>query len=361
MEKKVENKLINEFLKERFPAAEINDRGGISVYSSVEKEYYTLKNGVGIKNSSGKLFLKLSGKDVLDFIHRISTNNINSLNVNEKIETLFTNDKGRIIDKATMMRFDYNFMLVGSPDENARLYRWVDRYIISEDINIGHEDDNFLFEVCGPQAESYLTLICGKFIDALDNKRIVNVNIEGLIFKIIKNEFPNGLTNYWLFGEASVGVKLIEYLLNHVSVFEVQMVGEKAHDIFRIENGIPVFPNELNDNYNPNELNLLHLVDFNKGCFIGQEVIMRLDSYDKVQRELVGVIFESEPVNGEFDVTNSGEIIGEITSTAYSHKLKKNIGLALIRKKYAISGEKYLAKNDKERIGIKITGLPFSK
>ncbi len=361
MESKLENKLINEFLKERFVDAKVDNSGEISVYSSVEKEYYSLKNGVGIKNSSRKLFLKLHGKDVLDFIHRISTNNINNLNVNEKVETLFTNDKGRIIDKATMMRFDYDFMLIGSPDENARLHRWIDRYIISEDIKIRRENDNFMFEVCGPQAESYLTLICGKFIDALDNKRIVNVNIEGLIFKIIKNEFQSGLSNYWLFGEASVGIKLIEYLLNHVSVFDVQMVGETAHDVFRIENGIPIFPNEINDNYNPHELNLMHYVDFNKGCFIGQEVIMRLDSYDKVQRKLVGVLFEGTPDDNEFDITVSGEIIGEITSTAYSHKMKKNIGLGLVRKNFAIEGKKYLAKNEKEKIEITITGLPFIK
>ena len=361
MENKVENKTINEFLKERFVDAKINNHGEISVYSSVEKEYYTLKNGVGIKNSSRKLFLKLHGKDVLDFIHRISTNSIDILNVNEKIETLFTNDKGRVIDRATMMRFDYDFMLIGSPDENARLQRWIDRYIISEDIKIQHENENFLFEVCGPQAESYLTLICGKFIDALDNKRIVNVNIEGLIFKIIKNEFPNGLSNYWLFGEASVGIKLIEYLLNHISVFDVQMVGETAHNVFRIENGMPIFPNEINDNYNPHELNLMNLVDFNKGCFIGQEVIMRLDSYDKVQRKLVGVLFEGEPDDEEFDIINSGKVIGEITSTAYSHKLKKNIGLALVRKNFAISGKKYLAKNEKEKMEVSITELPFSK
>ncbi len=357
----MENKIINNFLKDRFVDAELNGNGEILVYSDIEKEYFTLKNGVGIKNSSGKLFLKLYGKDVLDFIHRISTNNITGLNVNEKIETLFTNDKGRMIDKATMMRFDYDYMLIGSPDENYRLHRWIDRYIINEDIKVEQEKDLFLFEVCGPQAESYLTLICGKFIDALDNKRIVNVNIEGLIFKVVKNELPGGISNYWLFGETSVGKKLIEYLLNHVSVFDVQMVGEIAHNIFRIENGIPVFPNEINDNYNPHELGLMDYVDFKKGCFIGQEVIMRLDSYDKVQRKLVGLVFDGKPNENEYDILNSGEIIGEVTSVAYSHKFNKNIGLGLIRKNFVNPGNKFVAKNEKEKLSIVIKDLPFSK
>ncbi len=355
------NKTINEFLKDRFVDAELNGKGEIEVYSSVEKEYLSLKNGVGIKNSSNKLFLKLYGKDVPDFFHRISTNNVSGLNVNEKIETLFTNDKGRLIDKATMMKFDYDYMLVGSRDENARLHRWIERYIISEDIKIQSEYDHFLFEVCGPQSESYLTLICGKFIDALDNRRIVNVNIEGLIFKIIKNEFANGSFNYWLFGESSVGKILIEYLLNHVSVFDVQMVGESAYEIFRIENGIPVFPNEINDNYNPNELNLMDYVDFSKGCFIGQEVIMRLDSYDKVQRKLVGVVFEEKPDNNNYDILISDDLIGEITSAAYSFRLKRNIGLALVRKNFAVEGKKYKAQNGNENLNITITGLPFKK
>ncbi len=62
-------------------------------------------------------------------------------------------------------------------------------------------------------------------------------------------------------------------------------------DAYKIENGIPSDPNELNDLYNPHEAKLIDLVDFKKGCYIGQEVIARLDTYDKVQKHLVGLCF----------------------------------------------------------------------
>ena len=57
--------------------------------------------------------------------------------------------------------------------------------------------------------------------------------------------------------------------------FDFSLVGELAYNTYRIEQGIPLAPNELNDNYNPHEASLIKYVDFNKGCYIGQEVTAR--------------------------------------------------------------------------------------
>jgi folate-binding protein YgfZ len=111
------------------------------------------------------------------------------------------------------------------------------------------------------------------------------------------------------------------------------MVGEEAYNIYRIEQGLPIAPHELNDEYNPHEAGLVDYIDFNKGCYIGQEVIARLQTYSKVQRKLVGVKF-SDPIvsnNGRIILEDNGAEVGTVTSSAISHKLGSPIGLAYIK------------------------------
>mgnify|MGYP001809463666 FL=1 len=62
---------------------------------------------------------------------------------------------------------------------------------------------------------------------------------------------------------------------------------ESEFNSFRIKNMIPICGREVNNLYNPLEIGISHMIDFDKGCYIGQEVIARLDTYDKVQRKLM--------------------------------------------------------------------------
>ncbi len=86
--------------------------------------------------------------------------------------------------------------------------------------------------------------------------------------------------------------EVVKFMVENKGPFDFNLIGEKAYEVYRIEQGIPVAPNELNDNYNPHESKLLNAVSFRKGCYIGQEVIARLETYEKVQKYLVGVEFD---------------------------------------------------------------------
>lgn len=97
---------------------------------------------------------------------------------------------------------------------------------------------------------------------------------------------PGKLKNWlesYLFSEQ---VKLNEYAVED----SAELLTEKQ----RIARCMPKSPNELNESCNPFELGLGHLIDWNKGCYIGQEVISRLDTYDKVSRQLFSVACRKE-------------------------------------------------------------------
>jgi len=341
---KLDNNKRLAYLKSKYKKLETNGEDRIEYYTSVKQEYNALVSGVGIRDISNKGKLKLSGKDVSEFLHRISTNDVQKLQNFQYVETLFTNEKGRIIDETTLLKLENDFLLINSAIYREKIKRWLDKYIITENITIHDVYSEYcIFEVIGPQAESFLTLSCGNCLDEIDNVMIKSIRLDDMIVRIIKKSDDH----FVILTEHAKYTQLVDTIMDYVSAFDPELIGENAYDLYRIEQCTPVAPNELNDNYNPHEAQLLDIISFNKGCYIGQEVIARLDTYDKVQRELVEIeSFTEIDSNGDdiliFDKTNSD--VGKVTSLISSKDNKRNIGLAYIRKDALIENNKFIAK-----------------
>lgn len=157
-------------------------------------------------------------------------------------------------------------------------------------------------------------------------------------------------------------ISFVKYLYENRSAFDLKFIGDKSFNYFRIINGIPIAPNEINAKYNPHEINLIHEVSFKKGCYIGQEVIARLDTYDKVQKELKGVVFKTDQ-EIELPLTifsNDGNEVGEVTSIEHGFD-NKIIGLALVRKKYMDTSNDLFIKINDEKVGIIISEFPVEE
>jgi folate-binding protein YgfZ len=335
--KMLSNMIIDEKKnRELFPNIELNN-GKVDVFTSFSEEYEALNYGAGVRIIDANVLL-MSGKDVKDFLHRVSTNDINSVEENHYTNTLFTNEKGRIIDSTLFLNLGEHFYLVGHRNELKLLDKWIDRYIISEDVKIDNVSDRKLFmEVIGPQAESFLTLFCGSCIDSISDNNIIDIEIDDIKAKLIKTtSSKNSRANFIMMFDKDFQYNVIEKFCNQPSVFDFAMVGEKAYHTYRVEKGIPAYPNELNDSYNPHEADVIHHVSETKGCYIGQEVIARLDTYDKVQRELKHFHFMSEfDFNGNSHAIKdvSGNSIGAITTIVNSPKYKRLLGLGYVKKK----------------------------
>ena len=326
----------NDFLREKFSKINFKENK-VLVFNDVVKEYDLLRYGTGIRVLSSKAILKLDGKDSLDFLHRISTNDVKTLELNQIKDTIFTNEKGRILDFTKLINTEKGIYLIGGLNNNNILESWLNRYIIMEDIKVTDVTDEYIFlEFFGTQAESFLIMQCGKLISDSEEHSFHSIEFLGKKVYFYKNLLPNGQFKFTIIINNGDIVEVIEQLINDESVFDYGFVGDEAYDIFRIENMIVRFPNEINHNVNPHEVELLDAVSFTKGCYIGQEVIARLDTYDKVQRVLKRFQFDENVVVDSlpFEIFNKNdEESGFITSYINSELLKKNIGLALVRKK----------------------------
>ena len=325
---------IIDYIKNKFDTASVN---GITINSvtSFDKEYLSLKESVAIRILSGNSIIKFSGKDTLDFLHRVSTNDLKTLEEFHKKNTLFTNEKGRVIDRATLIKFNDYLLLLGGKGTQGLLSRWIEKYIIMEDIKISDVRNEFtVLEIQGPQAESYLTQICGKCIDDLKNDQVKNFEMNELSASIFKQVDKNNLVKYFIILKNEEFQQTLDYLLSQNNIFDVNLVGEIAYNHLRIEMGVAESPNEINDNFNPYEINLIDEVNFKKGCYIGQEVIARLETYDKVQKKMCRVKLNQLVSSSEELVLYNEENkeVGFITSL--SPNQHKTIGLAIVRKAF---------------------------
>ena len=347
---------LNEYIAEKFPTV-VWDSKFVSVFSSFNEELDALKNGVGLRVISDPTIIKLVGKDCLDFLHRVSTNEVKNLSPFYKKNTIFLNEKGRIIARTTLIVFDGEYWLLSDPDPNVRLLSWVNKFIISEDIRTENYSSRFsMLELVGPQAESFLMLLIGNEINRLGNDEFRRFDVDGFTFYLFRSLENHSTVFFKFLVDKNRYVDFLEHLNTIKSVFDLAFVGNDAYNHFRIEKLIPASPGEINIETNPHEVNLMKEVCSTKGCYIGQEVIARLDTYDKVQQKLVKVVMGGKVEESDNIIYDSaGNEVGKLTTVCNAAQDGK--ALSLLKKKLILSPNGYYVNSSEGKISVKIVEL----
>ena len=316
-----------------------------------------LKNGTAIRDTSSFCTLEIKGDDSLDFLNRISTNDLRGLKPGESIRTIFCSDKGRIIDSVLVVNEGLRFLIFGTGGSSDKLTRWINRYIITDDVNVKDITGSFgSFEIYGPQAQTVIILLSG--IKDEEPNRIYNFEFEDKLYSILKYNYAGKSDRYLLFGEPRCFEKLAGYILKYDGPFNIDFVSEAAFQHYNIENITPG-ETEISDSFNPHEVKLMSEVSLRKGCFIGQEVIARLDTYEKVQKFLVQL-----EVNEGSKVALPAQLLdadnkdaGVLTSISDYHTNGKVKALGLVRKNHLQKGSVLFTQSGAERISVAVKEL----
>jgi folate-binding protein YgfZ len=306
--------------------------------------------------------LRATGADRLDLLHRLSTNATRDLQAGQETSTILTSDKGRIVEVVRVLAFDQHLLLVLNDAEAERARLFLDRYTIMDDFVAEDVSSSYtVLGLYGTGARSIVSSLIGG--EAPNAGSFGHVALEEGEFIALRDARLNGSSGFLLLVSAALAESLMEQLRG-AGVIEID---EATYQTLRIESGIPVAESELSEQYNPLEAGLSTMISWTKGCYIGQEVIARLDTYDKVQRHLVGLLFDGElAVGGDETIellSDEGKKIGLVTSAAWSPALDRPIALAYVRTQHAIPGttlEAVVADDGQHPAGkVIITKLPF--
>ena len=306
------------------------------------QKYNSIVAGCGLVDTSEKARLWSSGRDRIDLIHRMSTNDLNGMAINEGRATVLTNALARMVARLVVVNLKDRALILAGWGAATRVRRWLSSYIFFND-EIKLEDASpqwGQFDLVGANAAAVADSLIG---GASQLKK----------FSVIQNDEMIIGRGEAIKGDSFFVVAASEQL----STLRQQALGLGAvecerdlYDLLRIESGIPEIDHEISEEFIPLEANLWGDVSFSKGCYIGQEIIARMESRGKLAKMLVGVESDSPLQNG---MKIDG---GVITSVAESPR-GGWIGLAFLKPAQAEAGMEIRQEDGV----VRVASLPFAR
>jgi len=293
--------------------------------------------------------LRVTGKDAVDLLHRLSTNDLKAIREGGGAPTVFTTAKGRILALVTVHRLPGALHLLVEADRVEALRAWIDHYTFREDVQVeDRRASHATLLVCGPRAGA---IVAAVFPPAagLSRHGAAEVEVEGVPGLLVRT-FPLA-GDAWLLNLPRAAAGAARALLLAAAGEGLLPATPETLEALRLEAGLPRAGRELTEEHNPWEARLDEAISLSKGCYVGQEVIARLNTYRKVARLLVRLESEAAAAAGAepapfpegAQVAAEGENIGVVTSSAVLPEGESRVlALAYVRDEDAVPGKKVM-------------------
>ena len=276
--------------------------------------------------------LKLTGSDRIDLLHRLTTADLRDVRPGYGKHTVLLTDKARIIDVLGILHDADSSYLLCSPGQNAAIVQWLRKYVIMDDVKL-HDESTLheMLEICGPRSAEVVEQLCGTSVGGFALDQWCAVELDDTSVIITRQPSPCEVS-YWIIAPKKTAEAIRAGLREHQDVLPELVPLEVEY--VRILAGMGKHGNEWTDAYNPLEAGLLHLTSFAKGCYIGQEVVARLDSYNKVKQRVMGLT-STQQVSVGARLLVDGADIGVVTSVTPSCSGASWYALGYVRGEHA--------------------------
>jgi folate-binding protein YgfZ len=335
--------------------------------------YRAAHEAVAFADLSDWGWIVLAGRDRLDLLHRLTTNDLKKLRPGQGAPTVFTNANGRVIAVATVLAGEDEVFLRTMPGLAAGVTRYLNSMIFWQDevtvadLTAGAAQ----FALYGPRSGDFLQSLATEGISHLQPYDWRPAHLSGTLTSVHRGGPLD--TCPWLLDVAATSRSAVHDLL---SAAAPQLSAESV-DLLRIEAGLPLWGRELSEQVTPLETGLLAAISFNKGCYTGQEVIARQTNYDKVTRNLVGLELALPPTSpllarqevGAADTQGTSEgpwgLVrgpgrgGFVGSVAYSPSLARVIALAVVPRDLVQAGLEVEVTRFEQSVKAIVRNLPF--
>jgi folate-binding protein YgfZ len=233
--------------------------------------------------------LHLAGVEALDLIQRLSANNVSLLTKGQTASTPLLTEKGRIVDILTIRHEGERLLVLCSALRSVDVQRWIEKFIISEDVEV--------YDVTQSYAVTWL-------VDAHSDSRLIPHYASKRVWWRVDTVDSSLTSSPGKYESARLDERMMQ-------------LSPAERDLRSLLLGIPSAPGEINGRHTPYDVNLRHLLSFTKGCYIGQEVIARLDTYGKTHKHMVGLTGRAQIGNvPPLEVRKEGLPVGMLTSVS---------------------------------------------
>ena len=295
-------------------------------YSGIIDEHINTRTNVGLFDVSHMGRFEIKGSDAYDCLQTLVTNDISKLDDHQALYSPICNNNGGIIDDLIVYMINKEkFLVVVNASNREKDLEWIVKHSKSAVVeNIS--DKIALLALQGPLAQKILDeTIDGANLDQLKPFDVVITNIFG-IECIISRTGYTGEDGFEIFFDSSK-IDIWDKLIELGSRFNIKPAGLGARDTLRLEAGLMLYGNDINENTTPLDVPLKWTVKFEKKEFIGKEALLT----QQINRKLVGFeVLEKRIARHGNEVLMDGEKVGFVTSGSFSPTIKKSIGFCFV-------------------------------
>jgi aminomethyltransferase len=341
-------------------------------YTGIKEEHACVRTGVGVFDVSHMGEFIVRGKQALDLVQKVTSNDASKLIIGQAQYSCLPNTEGGIVDDLLVYRLaedqcsagEQAFMLVVNASNIDKDWNWIQQYAKDFDTKmINISEQTALLAVQGPKAIQVIQKLTDVDLSTIPYYHFTKGTVAGIENVLISATGYTGSGGFELYVNNGNAAKLWDALFEEGKDFDIQPIGLGARDTLRLEMGYCLYGNDINDTTSPIEAGLGWVTKTKKGDFVNVETFKRQIT-EGVTRKLVGFELSDRRVpRHDYEIFDAHDnLIGVVTSGTSSPSLDKPIGMGYVKKGFDTEGsEIFIAFGGGKKLAAKVVKLPFYK
>ncbi len=310
-------------------------------FSAVPEEYRSARESCALLDQTDRGRLEVRGADAAVFLHRLSANEVRRLGPGQGVRNLLLSSKGKVLFDFDLSVEGDRILLSTTPGRATALRTALDTYLFSEKVTFKDLTEQYApLAVSGPRADEIVERVCAAK-PTEEPYAHLSGRFEGAAVNIARAPVAGspGL-------RLDAGPDRAAALWSALASQGAQPMGRVAYDSLRVEAGWAETGVDIDENVFPQEARLERAFSLDKGCYIGQEVVAKIDTYGGLNKRLVGLgVSHDDPIprGARLWREDGGEWrdLGVCTSWAYSFELDRGLVLAYVKRRHQAVGTRF--------------------
>lgn len=285
--------------------------------------------------------LILTGKDHLKFLQGILSNDVLKLSGGEGTYAFMLNPKGRILTDMRLFRKDGQTVLDLESEAADKTAERMNALKLSYGVEIEKAGNHTLFHLTGREVRETATQLFGTDVGEMKEFDHLEASVTNTPVWAARVD-RTGQTGFDIEGAPENRAETLRAFAGK----NVIAAGPETFDLLRIEAGIPEYGKDMDESVIAPETGLQNAVSFEKGCYVGQEIVARAHWRGRVNRHFARFVFEGKtpPSGGTGIVSDEGKAIGRVTSSAFSPSAGA-VAVGYIRREFKSPGTEIKTEN----------------
>jgi folate-binding protein YgfZ len=301
----------------------------------------------------------MTGEDRHSFLQGMLSNDVQSLQPGQGCAATLLTEQGRIVADLHVYACETSFLIDVDARIKHKMIEALDRFIIADDVEMEDlSEQQFTLAIQGPLASQVLE--AAGATAALENAfQHAETTLADTPIRIARVD-GTGVGGYEIIAPTPQAEAVWQALLQAGEPVGACPVGMTALNILRIEAGIPWYGLDMDEGRIVLEVGMEQAISFNKGCYLGQEIVERASARGRVNRKLSGLLIQADmPPHSGDKLFHDGHEVGWITSTVVSPRLGRPIALGYIRREHLDPGTQLQIDRNGTPMIAEVAVLPF--